>query len=219
MLQEPPPSRTSGAWLFDELVKLSEILVSDVTALAKRKLLDGARLRELEGAVGYKNVAFDVLLFCALLRDRRSTVQGRTAVQPSELDRAEVLADRLATAVALRDQGASATSGAGELRHQAFTRFVQAYDQARRVLSYLRWNESDVDSVIPSLYAGRGGRGKQPPATDATQPATPATATPPNTTHAITPPAVGAPAPTTKAPSAAATKSSIGMPGDDPFSS
>jgi hypothetical protein len=193
--------------LFDALLELRELLVSDVTALAKRKLLDGARLNELQGPVGYKNVAFDVLLLCAMLRDHWSAVAGRTGVQPSELDRAEILADRLATAVALRDQGAAATSEAAELRVRAFTRFVKAYDQARRVLTFLRWNEDDVDTVIPSLYAGRGGRRKHEPASVAAS----------HDGANAQQPVAAAPA----AESATATAprpASSGMPGDEPFS-
>jgi len=36
----------------------------------------------------------------------------------------------------------------------------------RRAVSYLRWNEGDVDDIAPSLFQGRGGRPKPevPPA-------------------------------------------------------
>jgi len=32
---------------------------------------------------------------------------------------------------------------------------VNAYDHVRRIISFLRWNEDDVDQIAPSLYAGR----------------------------------------------------------------
>jgi hypothetical protein len=35
---------------------------------------------------------------------------------------------------------------------------VHAYDQTRRAVIYLRWNEGDADTIAPSLYKGRGGR-------------------------------------------------------------
>ena len=41
-------------------------------------------------------------------------------------------------------------------RQRAFTLFVHAYDDARRVISFLRWNEGDVSTYLPSLYQGRG---------------------------------------------------------------
>jgi hypothetical protein len=55
--------------LYDELVKLRELLVSDVPALAKRRLLDGRTPRRAARSIGYKNVAFDAILLCAILRD------------------------------------------------------------------------------------------------------------------------------------------------------
>ncbi|WP_438004954.1 hypothetical protein [Sorangium sp. So ce321] len=35
---------------------------------------------------------------------------------------------------------------------------MHAYDQTRRAVSYLRWNEGDAETIAPSLYKGRGGR-------------------------------------------------------------
>ncbi|WP_437293039.1 hypothetical protein [Sorangium sp. So ce426] len=35
---------------------------------------------------------------------------------------------------------------------------MHAYDQTRRAIAYLRWNEGDADTIAPSLYKGRGGR-------------------------------------------------------------
>lgn len=44
-----------------------------------------------------------------------------------------------------------------DARQRTFTLLVRSYDQIRRALSYLRWNEGDVDRIAPSLWAGRGG--------------------------------------------------------------
>jgi hypothetical protein len=194
--------------LYDELSKLRELLVSDVTALAKRKLVDGERLAQLQGPNGFKNVAFDVLLLCAMLRDHWPQLAGRTGVQIAELDRAEMLADRLATAVALRDRGGAATTEAAELRQRAFTRFVTAYDQARRAITYVRWTEDDADTIIPSLFGGK----KRKSAADKADKPGEATATP---AHAVATPAAQ---PAANAPSAPADAHATGMPGDEPFS-
>jgi len=207
--------------LYEELSQLREVLVSDVTALAKRKLLDGRRLGELKGPPGYKNVAFDVLLLCALIRDHWTAVSGRTAVAVSEIDRAEVLADRLATAVAVRDRGAAATSEAAELRIRAFTRFVSTYDQARRAISYLRWTEEDVDTIIPTLYGGKGKR-KHDVTAEAAAKMDEGAATPPPAAVAagpVTTTPTAAATPLTAAPiaAAAAPSATAGMPDDDPF--
>ena len=34
-----------------------------------------------------------------------------------------------------------------------FTLFARRYDQLRRAATYLRWEEGDADSVVPSIFA------------------------------------------------------------------
>lgn len=41
---------------------------------------------------------------------------------------------------------------------RAYSLFVRAYDQCRRAVSYLRWEEGDADDEPPSLFANRGPR-------------------------------------------------------------
>lgn len=49
-------------------------------------------------------------------------------------------------------------SEAADVRQRAFTLFVRTYDELRRAMSYLRWHEDDVDSIIPSLWSGKAQR-------------------------------------------------------------
>jgi hypothetical protein len=137
-----------------------ELLASDAAALAQRGLLDGQRLRDLKGPVGYRNLAFDLFTLAALLRENWDKVSGKTAVQPAELDAAEALGDRLLTAVGSREQGPAVVAENAAIRQRAFTLFIETYDDARRAVQYLRWHHEDADMVAPSLYAGRGGRRK-----------------------------------------------------------
>jgi hypothetical protein len=39
--------------------------------------------------------------------------------------------------------------------------FLKAYDETRRAVKFLRWRERDAETIVPSLYRGRGGRGKK----------------------------------------------------------
>lgn len=204
--------------LVDELTKARDLLVTDVTALAKRKLLDGSRLDELQGTSGYKNIAFDVMLLATLMREHWASIEGKTAVQLAELDRAEQIADRLAMAIGLREQEPGAANAAGETRQRAFSLFMKAYDQARRAITYLRWDEGDADTIAPSLYAGRDRSRRKAEAT-------PAAPEPPVPNRAV------APQPTQAATTSTADNASAqgiahsngngmtgpGMPGNDPF--
>ncbi len=188
--------------LVEELTKTRDLLVSDVVALSKRGLLDGSRLGELKGPVGYKNLASDIIALAAMFRDSWAKVVGKTSVSIAELDRAEHVVLRLTTAIGLKEQGTSAVTEAAAARQRAFTLFVQAYDEARRGVSYLRWKEGDADTIAPSLWAGRGGskrkaQGVGDPGAQPAQPPAPAS------------PVVGAPATTVVAPP--------GMPGNSPL--
>ncbi|NUP13610.1 MAG: hypothetical protein HOW73_46840 [Polyangiaceae bacterium] len=135
--------------------------MSDITALANRRLLDGERLKALNGTQGYRNVGFDVLTLCAMLRENWDSVSGRTGVQTAEINDAEQLADRLISAVGRREQGEAAVAEATELRQRVFTLFMRSYEEVRRAITYLRWHDDDVDRIVPSLYTtGRSSRRK-----------------------------------------------------------
>ncbi|NUP12094.1 MAG: hypothetical protein HOW73_39110 [Polyangiaceae bacterium] len=174
--------------LAEQLIKIRDLLLSDITALANRNMLNGDRLKGLNGTQGYRNVAFDVLALCAMLRENWTTVAGKTGVQVAELDSAEQHADRLVTAVGRREQGQTAVTEAADTRQRVFTLFIRSYEEVRRAITYLRWHEDDVDRIAPSLYANRGSRRKtdiepEPaapsPAVSPATPAAPAPAAPP----------------------------------------
>ena len=172
-------------------------------ALSKRGLIDGARLKELKGPQGHRNLAFDLLALVAMMREKWTELQGRTGIQAQELDTAEVLGDRVISGVGAREQGPAVVVAAADKRQRAFSLFVKAYDQARRAICFLRWDHGDMDTVAPSLYAGRGGSKRRGPETSEVAP---------------TPPAA-APAPVTPASNSAGAQPApaAGLPGGSPF--
>ncbi|HMI89019.1 MAG TPA: hypothetical protein VK550_33305 [Polyangiaceae bacterium] len=188
---------------------LRETLLSDALALAQRNLLDGQRLEGLKGPHGFRNLAFDLFALAAMMRDNWSTISGKSATQLTELDQAETLADRILTTVGQREQGPAVVAASAEIRQRAFSLFVSAYDHARRAISFLRWNEEDVDKIAPSLYAGRTTGKRKNSDTPAARPVTPPEAAPG---------APEAPKPSTPATSnGGATSASVGMPQSEPF--
>lgn len=62
--------------------------------------------------------------------------------------------DRLGLAVLLRE---SWTTINGQ---RVFTLFFRTYDEVRRAVCYLRWNEGDANRIAPSLYVRRRKRPK-----------------------------------------------------------
>jgi hypothetical protein len=160
MAASSPPGLTT---LGEQVAKLREVMCSDAVALAKRGLLDGQRLKELKGPPGYKNMAFDLLTLAAMFREKWSALEGKTPLQAKDLNEAETLADQLISAVGAREHASARTLAASDRRQRAFTLFTSAYDQTRRAISYLRWNQGDLDSFAPSLYAGRGNTKRRSP--------------------------------------------------------
>lgn len=155
--------------LSEQVAKVRDVLLADATALAKRGIFDEQRLKPLKVAHGHKNMAFDLLALVAMFHERWSVLEGKILLQPAELKDAQLLADRLISAVGERNQTPVQAVVAAERRQRAFSLFVKAYDQARRAIQYVRWAERDVDSIAPSLYAGRGnnhGRRRGPAATE-----------------------------------------------------
>jgi len=198
--------------------KLREMLLGDASALARRGFVDAKRLTEFKGATGYRQVAFELLGLATLLREGWATIDSKTAIQLAELDQAEKLADQILNAVGMKEQTPSVTEAA-KRRQQAFSLFVKVYDQVRRAVSFLRWNEGDVDRIAPSIYAGRtSGRRKE----ETKSPSTPAPASPA--------PTGASPAPAGSSPAAPAPAGGVplmvpvgmghaapGLPGSNPF--
>lgn len=143
-----------------EVSALRDALSQDAAVLARRGLVDGKRLQELRGTTGFKNTAFDLMQLCTLLRDRWEVIEDKTAITLGELDRAEDLADRLATEVGEREQSIEKATRANETRRKAFSLLVRSYDKVRRAIGYLRWEDDDADGIAPSLYSTRK-RGKK----------------------------------------------------------
>ena len=195
---------------------LRDLLYSDAVALANRGLVSGARLGEFKGAVGYKNVAFDLLGLTALLREAWAQVAGKTAVTLADLDNADVIGEQLVNAVGTRDQSA-APADAIQIRQRLFTLFVTAWDQVRRAISYLRWNEDDVDDIIPSLYAGRARRKTDVPPEPPTPPVAEDGAATKTSTGAATPAASASAAFGGNGAKPVTTGGTTGTPGSAPF--
>jgi hypothetical protein len=154
-------------------------LYADAVALATRSLITGERIAEFKANIGYKNLAFDLLALSGLLRQSWSNIVGKTAVTTADLDQADLLCDQMLNAVGTREQAPVIASEASSQRQRHFTLFVTAYDQVRRAISYLRWDENDLEQIAPSLYvAGRASGKRKTQSPEAAPPPEPPVAAP-----------------------------------------
>ena len=201
--------------LNEQGIALRDLMYSDAVALSNRGLISGDKLSEFKTNVGYKNLAFDLLGLSVLLRNSWIAIASKTAVTIDELDQAASIGEQLVAAVGAREQAPAVIADVAQQRQRTFTLFVNAYDQARRAISYLRWDEGDVESIAPSLYAGRTTSRKKPEP----QPEPPAPVTPGTTTTPVVPPLPGtphSPAPVGTTP-ASASPIAVGLPGSPSF--
>lgn len=194
-------------------VELRDLLLTDAAALAKRGLIDTTELAQIKRLPGYLNTATDLSIIVSVLRAHWNDIGTKTAVQPADLEEATTVYGKITRAFGARSNVAVEATAAADARIRAYTLMVGAYDQARRAVSFLRWNEGDVDAIVPSLYGGRTRSAKPADATSTTPAsadATPIAAAPKPViadAHAATP----SPSPTTQA--------APGHPGSSPFSS
>ena len=175
LLALPPASADNPAKpLLEEAGPLRENLLSDAEALARRGFLDPATVAEIRAGHGNVDTANDLVALSALFWLAWATIHDKTAATEEEVKRAGDLGALLLAALGVREHGVVvAPAEAADRRARAFTLFVRAYDQVRRAVGYIRWDEGDADLVAPSLYKGRGGRGTSAPQHKDPEPATP----------------------------------------------
>jgi hypothetical protein len=148
--------------LYAKLIEIRARMFADCSALAQRGFLPADKLRELKGPTSHTTTAFDVLAMATICRAIWDSIQGKTALQMSDIEEAETLADRILSAVGERVATDKEVAAATLNRKRAFTLFTRAYEEMRRGVSCLRWHEGDVDELIPTLETTRGsGRSKK----------------------------------------------------------
>ncbi|WP_437769705.1 hypothetical protein WMF27_06945 [Sorangium sp. So ce281] len=143
--------------LLAEAVPLRENLLGDAEALARRGLLDAEAVAEIRAGQGHIDTANDLVALSALFNGSWAEIAGRTAATEEEVKRAGEIGPQLLASLGVREHGAEpGPTEAADRRARAFALLVRAYDQSRRAVAYLRWDERDADTIAPSLYKGRG---------------------------------------------------------------
>ncbi|MFT3766094.1 MAG: hypothetical protein QM820_11350 [Minicystis sp.] len=155
-----PPEAVENpvATLLAEAAPLRATLLVDAEALANRKLLDADAVAAIRAGQGHVDTANDLVALSALFLTRWSDLSQRTAATLDEVTRAGELGPLLLAALGAREHGVPLSPSAiADQRRRAFTLFLRAYNESRRAITYLRWNDGDADDFAPSLYAGRRG--------------------------------------------------------------
>jgi len=156
-----------------ECLEIRDRFHADATALAKRGLVDEARVSKLRGGNSYRMIAFDIVGLAAVFLERWPAIAGKTALETTEIEDARRKANQLVAAIGLREQAEPAVSEVSRLRQQAYTLLVRAYNDTRDAIAFVRRAQGDVDKIAPSLYAGRARRSGSAENATAPSPAAP----------------------------------------------
>ena len=125
--------------------------VCEVLAISHRARKQKPKARPIDPRVALVSELLE--LSCVLCV--RPEFANAVGIDARELENAERLGNRLLVDL-YRDE--LAERDALELvdtKRRIFTLLVRAYDQARRIFTFVRWNQGDVDRFAPSLYVKR----------------------------------------------------------------
>lgn len=142
--------------MYEEALKFRETVLSVGKVLTKLQLIESSVFEEAGSVQGHRNVGYELGNLCMRLLERYPSIAGRSALTEEQLVRGKTLASKLLTTAAERDASRVRSGVVAKERHRAYTLLAGAYNEVRRAVVYLRWNEGDADTLAPSFYAGRG---------------------------------------------------------------
>lgn len=141
--------------LAEEAAPLREDLLVQAEALAHKRYFDAGKVAEIRAGTGYLDIATDLTSLSLLFRSGWPLVKDKTTVTQEEAERADVLGREILAAMGSRLQPngeATTLDQAMDRRARAFTVFQRAYERCRQAAAYLRWDEGDAESLVPSLF-------------------------------------------------------------------
>jgi hypothetical protein len=162
-LTPPPELPTQLA----KATNLRDLFLGDSGALVAHGLMNPKAIAMYKGLNGYKNVAFDLAGLVQLLTEMWPQIEGKVIFTKAELDEARQFCQLFVQNVAYREDAPNRIAELADIRQRMYSLFCESYDQVRRAISFLRWNQGDVDTIVPSLFAGRGGPAKKAATSDA----------------------------------------------------
>lgn len=103
----------------------------------------------------------DLLTLVAILRGVWSKVGARTLIEAHEIERASRIAQELGVMLSQRDAKGETIDTLLPRRQRCAALLLRANHQLRRVVRYLRDDES-VDEIVPSIFVVRSSKRTKP---------------------------------------------------------
>lgn len=147
-----PAETTELPALVEDGLALRKRLLAAADLLVGEHILPAANVATIRAGSGHLDVGTDLMELALLLGrypDDLAATAPRTAALLPE-------ANRLGLAIFLaygrKKQPKGDDTPAEQLRDRAYTHFLNAYEETRHQLAYLRRNQRDADRILPSIF-------------------------------------------------------------------
>jgi hypothetical protein len=153
------PPKIDGALqaLLDEGTALKDKLLAVSTGLGHVGLLDANKLAQIRKGTGHHDMVTDLVALADMYRAAWSSIEGKCLITAADVERAGALGGQLASVVGpknTRDKlGERVMSGPdADRRARVFTLFIDAYEECRAAIGFIRRKDGDVESIAPSVF-------------------------------------------------------------------
>jgi hypothetical protein len=151
-----------------EGIELRSVMQTDAESLIKHKILH-MNVSDLPDCTkANDNIVSTLMQYTVIFRKNWTDIEGKCALQLSDIVRAQTIASTIQLTLGLRQQGGKDLDAVSEMRDRAFTEVVDTYGEIRAGALYVFRHDPNCDEIAPSLFAGRPSHKK---AKDDTEPA------------------------------------------------
>ena len=152
-----PPGFTA---LTTEAFEARNVLLAIAQTFVSCNMLKAEQIATYKGGRGYHDLADDVLLLTGVLKAGWVHYENKAPITLAQIERLQGVGEELTRLNGIRDAQPQRVSQLADKRLRVLTLVDQAYDEARRVITYLRWREGDADSIVAALRGRNNGRPK-----------------------------------------------------------
>ena len=143
--------------------RLRALMMSYAEALSHKDRVAPELIVRLRKGSGYRALVEDLTVLVHELLEVEGGTGPGSPVTLADLDRASEVADQLHVRVGNPAEIDATRATLVKERRKLGHLLVEAHDQLRRALGYLRWAEGDANTLVPSLYVlGRKRRTREP---------------------------------------------------------
>jgi hypothetical protein len=159
----PAPEPGDAAQLMNEVSELRAKLLMWAAPLVGAGKFEPAAIARIKEGAGNKDTPSDLVALVGLYRSKWDDVKAICGVTEQELTRGAEIGPAVFALVSRREFQTASSISDGSLRvRRAWTLLDRAYAQSRRALSFLRFDDGDVDTLAPSLRRNLGTRPSTP---------------------------------------------------------